>query len=734
MDIKGGTEMSMKLRRILLGIFAFLIIVILEGTVPVGGVHAASTNNLATNPGFEVGTADPEAWAKTMWDTTNAAEFIWETGGGHSGSRYVSINNRKLNHAYYSQTINVKPDTTYRLSCWIKTDGIPSDQKGAGIGVQDLILSYSTGLSNTNGKWQYHEIYGKTGPGQNQVTILLMLGEYGFLNSGKASFDDFCFQEVIEVPAGASVNDLYKAEPAAAQTDNSTATTADDSSTDTGQKNYLTPSNTQNEAVYNEKTQNYIFIALVVLAIYIFVAAYYFFMKPKTGRRRNKLPRSRGKSREKPKRFTKTVMPETEDNPQKYLKYFLAVIGISLFIRLVIAPLYKGYHFDYGMFMSWTEAGANNLWSIYYSGQAYVDYPPVYLGILAIIGVINRFFGFAVNSGMYILMLKLPAIICDIATGWILFKVAKEYLDSRKALIIATLYLFNPMIWFDTLIWGQVDSFFFLTIIAVFWFIMEGKMGMAVFMMTVSILTKPQGILFLPVLFYELFQTKSIMVMVKAFFISLATFTVITLPFTIGNPDFFWFYHLLGRMLGGWEFASVNAFNFFALVGGNWIEIGKPFMFLTYEIWGDIFLVIIIAFSGYLYWKSRSPYTFVFAALILDMGIFNMVCWMHERYLYPAILITLFIYIFTRERKALILYLGTTITNFLNIFISFIVVATGDPKDPLYATLCWISSKNGLVWMTSLLNVLLLIYAVKFTIDYLLREKSESYIRNEVSF
>lgn len=727
--------MSMKLRRILRGVFVLLIIITLGGTIPVRGVHAASTDNLATNPGFEVGAADPEAWTKTMWDTTNAAEFIWENGGGHSGSRYVSIINRKLNHAYYSQTINVKPDTTYHLSCWIKTDGILGDQKGAGIGISDLILSYSGGLSNTNGKWKYYEIYGKTGPGQNKVTVLLMLGDYGLLSSGKASFDDFSFQEVTEVPAGFSVNDLYKAETDTASNDNSTATVDDGSSSNDKNVDYLDPSNTQNEAVYNEKTQNYIFIALVVLAIYIFVAAYFFFMKPKNGKRhRNKQPRSKGKSLEKPKQFTETLMLEPDDNNQKYLKYFFVVIGISLFIRLVIAPLYKGYEFDYGMFMSWTEAGANNLWSIYYSGEAYVDYPPVYLAILAIIGVINRFFGFAVDSGMYIFMLKLPAIICDIATAWILFKVAKEYLNLRKALIIATLYLFNPMIWFDTLVWGQVDSFFFLTIIAVFWFIMEGKMGMAVFMMTVSILTKPQGILFLPVLFYELFQTKSIMVMVKAFFISLVTFTVITLPFTIGNPDFFWFYHLLGRMLGGWEFASVNAFNFFALVGGNWIEIGKPFMFLTYEIWGDIFLVIIIAFSGYLYWKSRSPYTFVFAALILDMGIFNMVCWMHERYLYPAILITLFIYIFTRERKALVLYLGTTITNFLNIFISFIVVATADPKDPLYATFCWISSKNGLVWMTSLLNVLLLIYAVKFTIDYLLREKTDTSIGNELSF
>lgn len=353
-----------------------------------------------------------------------------------------------------------------------------------------------------------------------------------------------------------------------------------------------------------------------------------------------------------------------------------------------------------------------------------MDYPPVYLMVLALIGNINRLFGIAVNSGLYIIMLKLPAILADLATAWIIFKVAQKYLDPKKGLIISVLYLFNPMIWFDTLIWGQVDSFFFLIMIVVFWLIMERRLGLASLMMMVALLTKPQGALFLPVLIYELYKAKNAETTFVAFAVSFLTFLAITLPFTIGNPDLFWLWHLLGRMLGGWEFAAVNAFNFFALVGGNWVAITKPFLGLTYEIWGDFFLLVIFAFSIYLYLKSHNQYTFLFTALVLDMGIFNMVCWMHERYLYPAILLALFIYIFTREQKALIIFLGATATNFLNIFGSFIVVATGDPKRFDYATLCWISSKNPLVWITSLLNVLLMIYSFKFVIDYLLRDQN----------
>lgn len=329
--------MCLKSRWLFLGIIVMLMVTL---AIPAGNVLAAV--NLAENPGFETGgTTGPDAWISSMWDTNNPSEFRWETGGGHSGQRYVTIISRKLNHAYYSQTVKVRPDTIYRLSCWIKTEGISKDRKGAGIGVKGLILTNTNDISNSNGQWKYDEIYGKTGPSQREVTILLMLGDYGQLSSGKASFDDFGIQEATAVLDGQPVNDLYKPDQ--------TATTAN---TTNGNVVDLNPGNTKNENLYNERTAPWINLALAVLGIYLLVAAFFLFRNQKNRQNNNKQTKSKRKARIKQK-WADKVLVTPEPEYQKYQKYFYIAIGISLLFRFVVAPLYQGYSFDYGMFRNW---------------------------------------------------------------------------------------------------------------------------------------------------------------------------------------------------------------------------------------------------------------------------------------------------------------------------------------------------------------------------------------------
>ena len=57
-------------------------------------------------------------------------------------------------------------------------------------------------------------------------------------------------------------------------------------------------------------------------------------------------------------------------------------------------------------------------------------------------------------------LIKLPAILTDVALGYVVYTMARELgVTGRRATIAAAVVIFNPITWFDSVIWGQVDSF-----------------------------------------------------------------------------------------------------------------------------------------------------------------------------------------------------------------------------------------------------------------------------------
>ena len=52
------------------------------------------------------------------------------------------------------------------------------------------------------------------------------------------------------------------------------------------------------------------------------------------------------------------------------------------------------------------------------------DYPPGYMYVLYIVGAIEKLFGF--SDGAQYALVKLPAIVCDILAGVLIYKVAKK--------------------------------------------------------------------------------------------------------------------------------------------------------------------------------------------------------------------------------------------------------------------------------------------------------------------
>lgn len=168
--------------------------------------------NLLNNPSFEeVNGENPTGWE--TWGYNSGSVFKLEDGAGHDGKKYVSITSENENDARYKQTVAVKENATYKLSCWVKTENVGSERTGAIISLLDYVFS-SKDLKGTNNEWQYAEMYFKPGAGINGVVVTVSLGGHGNMNKGKAYFDDLSLEEVTNVPNGVSVAPIEKNKPA----------------------------------------------------------------------------------------------------------------------------------------------------------------------------------------------------------------------------------------------------------------------------------------------------------------------------------------------------------------------------------------------------------------------------------------------------------------------------------------------------------------------------------------
>lgn len=179
-----------------------LIILLIQFVSPLNSF--AQGTNLVNNSGFEDGSLDTEqSWIADCWDKNEGVtQFSYDETVVHTGSKSAFIVNNSANDSRFKQTINVKGNTYYRLSCWVKTENVGSEQKGANISIENS-TDTSKDIKGTS-NWEYLELYGKTSPNQQSFTLTLGLGGYGSTNTGKAWFDSVEVVELESLPPGKS--------------------------------------------------------------------------------------------------------------------------------------------------------------------------------------------------------------------------------------------------------------------------------------------------------------------------------------------------------------------------------------------------------------------------------------------------------------------------------------------------------------------------------------------------
>ena len=134
----------------------------------------------------------------------------------------------------------------------------------------------------------------------------------------------------------------------------------------------------------------------------------------------------------------------------------LIVLAAALAFRLIIAYAYPGtgLAFDIASFRGWASDLATNGLHGFYERPGFHDYTPGYLFVLYLVGVVGQAAG-GIGD-----LIKLPAIFADVAIGWLVWSMATELGAGRRAAVLAAVFaVANPVSWFDSVVWGQVDSF-----------------------------------------------------------------------------------------------------------------------------------------------------------------------------------------------------------------------------------------------------------------------------------
>jgi hypothetical protein len=176
---------------------------------------------------------------------------------------------------------------------------------------------------------------------------------------------------------------------------------------------------------------------------------------------------------------------------------FLAVLGSAMLLRFLLAYVaYPGQGFatDLDQFAGWASVLAGHGPSTFYATSG-ANYPPGYMYILWFLGILSQPVGsvLGISSGAAAIpLLKLPPMLADAAIGILLYRAGRSWFGANAGLVAAALFLFLPMTWYDSALWGQVDSVGSLLMLASLLALADGWSEPSMALAVLGVLVKPQ--------------------------------------------------------------------------------------------------------------------------------------------------------------------------------------------------------------------------------------------------
>ena len=351
--------------------------------------------------------------------------------------------------------------------------------------------------------------------------------------------------------------------------------------------------------------------------------------------------------------------------------FVFAVLFGGFLIRCLFAIFYKPLSEDTFYFADMTYLAFDNKISEFYASRVAESFSPGITYLFWILGCIYTVTGIPYLSGGFLLLLKLPAILCDMAAGYLIYKACRKVTEENRALLFSALYLFNPVILVNSSVWGQIDSIYTLAAALMCIFLTEKKLVHATVAFGVGLLFTPIMFWFLPLLligFTDQVILHDFTLRRLGYHLSVAVCTVSCVLLASIPLDLYQVFSRYKEQLFSQGYAAVNAFNLWGLLGQNWISLDTVPLLLSIGQLGIVISVLITAAAIFLFFKLpgiKNRYFLIGAFLTVSMFLFS--ANVHERYLYPAILLLLFAYLEQPFKELYMCYIAFSVLHMYNL-------------------------------------------------------------------
>lgn len=372
-------------------------------------------------------------------------------------------------------------------------------------------------------------------------------------------------------------------------------------------------------------------------------------------------------------RFLKNQQAFTKKDSISHTVFFVAFFMVATAGKIWLSQSFFGHSSDMSLFSAWADLGRHEPISAFYGtkgAEYYVDYPPLYLYVLTMVGKLAGLFSVPFGSRAYIGLIKCIPILADTATALLVYKLAKGVFSKRTAKVLAILVLLNPAYILNSVFWGQIDGLYTLLILWLVYSVFKKRYIQAILSFTAGMLTKPQMIIFLPLLGFWLLRDvvtewktmRSIDSLKQALWgIGFSVILVVVAVVPMFGLRFDRFFSLYINAAKQYPYATLNAANVFGAFGQNWADVSKTFLGISHASWGFIGVILtsLAVFAGAFFAQDRTGVLILSGFSVLS--IFMVAHTMHERYMFPLILILLVLFLYTRDRRVLYAFLVATV-------------------------------------------------------------------------
>jgi dolichyl-phosphate-mannose--protein O-mannosyl transferase len=351
-----------------------------------------------------------------------------------------------------------------------------------------------------------------------------------------------------------------------------------------------------------------------------------------------------------------------------------ALLSWGFPVLLVIGALLRfanihvqGFPNDVASFENWAMTLASHGPQAFYTSTSFSDYPPGYFYILGLIGWIWSAFFSAHDPSLATLatLIKLPAILFDLAIGSLLYALVRRFASAGMALLAAALFLLSPAAIFISAVWGQVDSVAaFFALLAIYCLLRSDDVPQtnkiliwilgAWLALTYSLLIKPQAAVLLPLMIAFAFtnrERRRTRVLATAYgIVAGLIFTVVLVePFHPSNPfaAIVWLFERLAFGTNVYPYNSVNAFNLWAITmrdwGNNqgaqfWLPDSNRLLLMAQGLWGIVLVLVAVGLVVARYVQAKTSQALVEGSAIALLAFFVLATRMHERYMFDGVL------------------------------------------------------------------------------------------------